>query len=62
MTRPPYGEAEAVARSIKFADAMDCPLCVVHVSCIEAAEVIQESESQRFSGNRRNLPSLSGSR
>lgn len=46
MTRPPYGEAEAVARSIKFADAMDCPLCVVHVSCIEAAEVIQEARAK----------------
>lgn len=46
MTRPPYGEAEAVARSIKFADAMDCPLCIVHVSCIEAAEVIQEARAK----------------
>lgn len=46
MTRPPYGEAEAVSRAIRFADATDCPLCVVHVSCIEAAQVIQEARAK----------------
>ena len=46
MTRPPYGEAEAVSRAITFADAMDCPLCVVHISCIEAAKVVQEARAK----------------
>lgn len=43
MTRPPFGEAEAVSRAITFSKATSCPLCVVHVSCIEAAEVIREA-------------------
>lgn len=45
MTRPPYGEAEAVSRAIRFADAAGCPLCVVHVSCVEAAKVIQDARA-----------------
>ena len=31
MTRPPYGEAEAVSRAIRFADATDCP-CLLYTS------------------------------
>ncbi len=46
MTRPPYGEAEAVSRAVTFADAMGCPLCVVHVSCIEAGEVIRKARAK----------------
>ena len=46
MTRPPYGEAEAVSRAVTFADAMGCPLCVVHVSCIEAGEVINKARAR----------------
>ncbi len=43
MTRPPYSESEAVQRAVLFAKATGCPLCVVHVSCMEAAEVIKEA-------------------
>lgn len=46
MTRPPYGEAEAVSRAIRFADAAKCPLCVVHVSCIEAGEEIRKARAE----------------
>lgn len=46
MTRPPYGEAEAVARSIRFADAMHCPICIVHVSCEEAGEEIRRARAE----------------
>ena len=46
MTRPPYGEAEAVARSIRFADAMGCPICIVHVSCEEAGEEIRRARAE----------------
>lgn len=46
MTRPPYGEAEAVSRAIRFADAMKCPLCVVHVSCAEAGEEIRRARAE----------------
>ena len=45
MTRPEYGEAEAVSRAITFATAIGCPLCVVHVSCVEAGEVIRKARS-----------------
>lgn len=45
MTRPPYGEAEAVGRAIRFADAAKCPLCIVHVSCIEAGEEIRKARA-----------------
>ena len=46
MTRPPYGEAEAVSRAIRFADAAKCPLCVVHVSCVEAGEEIRKARAE----------------
>lgn len=46
MTRPEYGEAEAVSRAIRFADAMDCPLCVVHVSCEAAGNEIRFAREQ----------------
>ena len=46
MTRPPYGEAEAVSRAIRFADAAKCPMCIVHVSCIEAAEEIRKARDE----------------
>ena len=46
MTRPPYGEAEAVSRAIRFADAMHCPICIVHVSCKEAGEEIHRAREE----------------
>ena len=46
MTRPPYGEAEAVSRAIRFADAMHCPMCIVHVSYIEAGEEIRKARAE----------------
>ncbi|MCI8399061.1 MAG: dihydropyrimidinase [Oscillibacter sp.] len=45
MTRPPYSESEAVSRAVTFAKAVRCPLCVVHVSCAEAAEVIKNARA-----------------
>lgn len=42
QTRPPFVEAEAVQRAIILAKAAKCPLCVVHVTCKEAAEIIRE--------------------
>lgn len=46
MTRPPFGEAEAVSRAIGFAKATHCPLCIVHVSCVEAGEVIRKARAE----------------
>lgn len=46
MTRPPYSESEAVNRAVTFAQATGCPLCVVHVSCVEAAEIIREARAR----------------
>ena len=46
MTRPPFGEAESVSKCIRFADAMQCPTCVVHVSCIEAGEEIRKARAE----------------
>lgn len=46
MTRPPYGEAEAVSRAVRFAEAMRCPLCIVHVSCEEAGNVIRDARAR----------------
>lgn len=46
MTRPPYGEAEAVSKAIRFADAAKCPMCIVHVSCIEAGEEIRKARAE----------------
>ena len=46
MTRPPYGEAEAVSRAIRFADAAKCPMCIVHVSCEEAGEEIRKARAE----------------
>ena len=46
MTRPPFGEAEAVSRTILFAKNLECPMCIVHVSCIEAGEVIRKARSE----------------
>lgn len=40
-TRPEFVEAECTQRAITLADAAGCPLCVVHVSCKEAADAIK---------------------
>ena len=37
---------EAVSRAIRFADAMHCPMCIVHVSCIEAGEEIRKARAE----------------
>ncbi|MCQ2561893.1 MAG: dihydropyrimidinase [Clostridia bacterium] len=46
MTRPQWGEAESVSKAVRFATATGCPLCVVHVSCEEAGEVIKEARAK----------------
>jgi dihydropyrimidinase len=46
ITRPPFVEAEATLRAITLAEAAGCPLCIVHVSCIEAAQAIQSARDK----------------
>lgn len=45
-TRPPFVESECTQRAITLADAAGCPLCVVHVSCKEASDVIAEARAK----------------
>lgn len=42
-TRPPFVEAEATQRAIMLADAAKVPLCVVHVTCEEAARLVKDA-------------------
>lgn len=44
-TRPSYIEHEATQRAINIAAASGCPLCVVHVSCEEAARAILDART-----------------
>lgn len=46
MTRPTFGEAEAVSRAIYFSKATGCPLCIVHVSCKDAVDVIRDAKEE----------------
>lgn len=49
ITRPVATEAEATNRAIALAEVADCPLYVVHVSCVEALNHV-------VSARRRNRP------
>lgn len=46
LTRPPFVEAEATQRAITLAAAAGCPLCVVHVTCEEAADAIRKARKE----------------
>ena len=42
-TRPPYAEAEAVSRLLRIAQAAECPVIIVHLSCQEALEEVERA-------------------
>jgi dihydropyrimidinase len=44
-TRPPVMEGEATNRAIQLADAVDCPVYIVHVTCAEAIEPIARAKA-----------------
>lgn len=46
VSHPPVGEAEATQRAISFAELMEVPLLVVHVSSREAADEIRRAQSR----------------
>ena len=48
-TRPACLEAEAVSRLLRIAQAAECPVIIVHLTCSEALE---EAEHARFRGQR----------
>jgi len=45
-SRPDWVEAEAVARAIRLAEAGDCPLFVLHVTCAAAAREIAAAQAR----------------
>jgi dihydropyrimidinase len=46
LTRPAALEGEATNRAIQIAHVAECPLYVVHVSCVEAVEPIETARSR----------------
>lgn len=46
LSRPPGVEGEAANRAIAIAEALNVPIYVVHVSCIEAAEAIARARAR----------------
>jgi len=45
-TRPSYVEIESVQRVITLAKATGCPVCIVHVTCKEALDLIHQAQSE----------------
>lgn len=43
---PPFTESEAVERVIKIADAANAPVCIVHITCEEAVDVVKRAKAQ----------------
>lgn len=43
LSRPPYAEAEAVGRLLRIAQAVDCPVIIVHLTCREALEEVERA-------------------
>ena len=43
LTRPPLAEAEAVGRLLRIAQAADCPVIIVHLTCQEALEEVERA-------------------
>ena len=46
ITRPPLLEAEAVNRCLTFGQVTGCPVYIVHLSCVEALEVVRRFRAQ----------------
>ena len=46
LTRPPIAEAEAVGRLLRIAQAADCPVIIVHLSCRESLEEVQRARKR----------------
>ena len=46
LTRPPYLEAEAVARLLRIAQAADCPVVIVHLTNQEALKEVQHARDR----------------
>ena len=46
LSRPPAAEAEATGRAIALANMADAPLYIVHLSCREALEKVQEARDK----------------
>jgi len=45
-TRPPYAEAEAVSRLLRIAQAADCPVVIVHLTCQEALDEVDRARQR----------------
>ncbi|GHH98973.1 dihydropyrimidinase [Neobacillus kokaensis] len=45
-TRPPLTEAEATARALAIAEAANAPIYIVHVSCADALEKIEQAKKR----------------
>ena len=45
LSRPPFVEAEATQRALILAEAADCPLCIVHISCEAAAKYVEQARA-----------------
>ena len=43
LTRPALAEAEAVGRLLRIAQAADCPVIIVHLTCQEALEEVERA-------------------
>lgn len=43
LTRPPFLEAEAVSRLLRIAQAADCPVIIVHLTCQEALAEVEHA-------------------
>ena len=46
LTRPPIAETEAVARLLRIAQAADCPVVIVHLTCKESLEEVQRARKR----------------
>lgn len=45
-TRPPFLEAEAVSRLLRIAQAADCPVMIVHLTCADALDEIRRARKR----------------
>ena len=46
QTRPPLAEAEAVSRLLRIAQAADCPVIIVHLTCRAALEEVERARKR----------------
>ncbi len=47
VSRPPMVETEATRRAIYYAEQLDCPTLIVHISCKGAADAVLDAKSRR---------------